>query len=84
MSFRVWISGNAPPVSNHYDWFLLEFGGDLGKLAAASAWKLPLRLFSDDRDLLERFLGILDEEYAMTLNDISTVKLNDIEFTERG
>lgn len=77
MSFRVWI-GEKPEIKhNLYDFRLDEYENDLGKLAKAAAWKCPLRIYGKDQKRIMAFLRILDEEYSMSIDDISQVKVVD-------
>lgn len=77
MSFRVWI-GEKPEIKhNLYDLRLDEYENDLEKLAQAAAWKCPLRVYGKDQAQIGRFLKILEEQYAMTTDDSSQVKVVD-------
>lgn len=74
MSWRTWLGSEPAHAMAIADFNLCEVDS-MKALCAQAAWRLPAKVFSPDRDRLEEFLRIMEDEHGMTFDDFWTLKV---------
>ena len=73
MSSRTWLGSNKQDWA---DYSLCEFSS-MESLCQAAAWHLPAKAYAPDREIMARFLSVMENEHSMPWDEFWHLKIGD-------
>jgi hypothetical protein len=78
MSYRTWLGSDNRQLADFCDFDFKRCEYDsLEALCSVVAWRLPAKVYSPTRELVDEFLVVMKRDYGMTWDDFFSITVMD-------